>query len=317
MKEIGGYPEFELNKGKEYHTDAIKLNSGRNALWYILKTYFPQKIFLPYYICDSVLEPIKRMKIEFEFYPINEEFEPILPSKMDKEDFVLYVNYFGICDTNVKKLASKYSNLITDNSQAFFCQPYKDPTFYSPRKFFGVPDGAYLFTKNHLNEELEKAHSYDKCTHLLKRFDLGSQEGYSDYKIVEESFSDEPIKTMSNLTQQILASIDYNSVKSIRERNFQFIHKNLKNLNELKIDINNVSGPMKYPFLIRREGVKQFLIKKSIFISTYWKEVLERVDINSFEYDLITYLNPLPIDQRYNIDDMKVVIEKINEVVET
>jgi hypothetical protein len=34
MQPIGGYFELELRKGKEYHTDAIRLNTGRNALEY-------------------------------------------------------------------------------------------------------------------------------------------------------------------------------------------------------------------------------------------------------------------------------------------
>ena len=30
MKEIGGYFELELTKGIEYHSELLKLNSGRN-----------------------------------------------------------------------------------------------------------------------------------------------------------------------------------------------------------------------------------------------------------------------------------------------
>ena len=36
MKEIGGYFELELVQNKEYHFDAIKLNSARNAFKYII-----------------------------------------------------------------------------------------------------------------------------------------------------------------------------------------------------------------------------------------------------------------------------------------
>ena len=38
MKTIGGYFELELKKNEEYHKDALSLNTGRNALEYILKT---------------------------------------------------------------------------------------------------------------------------------------------------------------------------------------------------------------------------------------------------------------------------------------
>jgi hypothetical protein len=32
---IGGYFELELSRGEEYHSDAIRLNTGRNAFEYI------------------------------------------------------------------------------------------------------------------------------------------------------------------------------------------------------------------------------------------------------------------------------------------
>ena len=38
MKSIGGYLELELKKNEEYHKEALRLNSGRNALEYILKS---------------------------------------------------------------------------------------------------------------------------------------------------------------------------------------------------------------------------------------------------------------------------------------
>ena len=36
MNPIGGYFELELRKGEEYHKEAIRLNSGRNAFEYVL-----------------------------------------------------------------------------------------------------------------------------------------------------------------------------------------------------------------------------------------------------------------------------------------
>ena len=315
MKEIGGYFELELNKGEEYYPNSIKLNSGRNALLYILKAYTPKKIFIPKYVCDSVLEPIIKMKIEFEFYYLKKNLDPILPSHFESEDFLLYVNYFGIKDDTTRDLADKIGNMIVDNSQAFYSKPFKLPAFYSPRKFFGVADGAYLFTEKIINDILKRDISHNRSIYLLKRLDLDSQQGYQDYFLAEESFSNEPIKIMSKSTQRILASIDYERIKNIREKNFLFIHNELKGLNELNLDLKHLNGPMKYPFLIQNENLKDFLIKNKIYASTYWKEVLKRVDENSFEYYLTKYLVPLPIDQRYNENDMAIIIKKINEVL--
>ena len=77
MKVIGGYFELELPKGKEYHQDAIRLNTGRNAFEYILRTKGYQKVYLPYYTCDAMLEPINKLALNYEFYQIDETFRPI------------------------------------------------------------------------------------------------------------------------------------------------------------------------------------------------------------------------------------------------
>ena len=315
MKEIGGYSELELKNGKDYYPDALKLNSGRNALFYILKAYGIKKIHIPYYICDSVLEPIKKLNIPYKFYPISKEFKPIVSVELDKNEFLLYVNYFGINEDNVEILAKKIGNLIIDNSQSFFSKPRTFPVFYSPRKFFGVPDGAYLYTDQFLDQKLEKATSFQKCIHLLKRFDYDSQQGYEDYKLVEESFSKEPLKIMSNLTDRVLKSINYKRIKRVRAQNFSYLHKKLKELNELNLKSKTMNGPLKYPFLVENKNLKKYLIENKIYISTYWQEVFTRVPKDSFEYHLTKYLIPIPIDQRYDINDMQIIIEKINDIL--
>ena len=315
MKEIGGYFELELNIGKEYYPDALKLNSGRNSLFYILKAYGIKKVHIPYYICDSVLEPIKKLNVQYCFYNITEDFKPIISDELKEDDFLLYVNYFGINEDIVGILAKENKNLIIDNSQAFFSKPKTFPVFYSPRKFFGVTDGAYLYTDQFLNQEFEKDISFHKCIQLLKKFDFNSQQSYEDYKLVEKSFSNEPLKTMSNLTNRILKSIDYKRIKRVREQNFSYLHKKLKELNELSLSSKPVNGPLKYPFLIKNEDVKNHLIENKIYISTYWQEVFTRVQKDSLEYNLTKYLIPIPMDQRYNINDMKIIIEKINDIL--
>lgn len=69
MKPIGGFFELELSfKGTGIHQHSILLNTGRNALEYILKAKRYQKLYLPYYTCDVLLEPLQRLKVEYEFY---------------------------------------------------------------------------------------------------------------------------------------------------------------------------------------------------------------------------------------------------------
>ena len=72
--EIGGYFELELNKGHEYHPQAIRLNSGRNAFEYILRAKKYKKVYMPFYTCEVMFEPLQKLNLNFENYSIDENF---------------------------------------------------------------------------------------------------------------------------------------------------------------------------------------------------------------------------------------------------
>lgn len=127
------------------------------------------------------------------------------------DECFLYTNYFGFKGTFIQALP-QLSNIIIDNSQAFFSKALPSfDTFYSPRKFFGVPDGGYLFAynKSMLDLEFPQARSYDRFAHLLKRIDLSAEEGYAEFQVNDSKVSDEAIIQMSKLTRRILSSMDY------------------------------------------------------------------------------------------------------------
>ena len=127
MKEIGGYFELELASKEEYHTSAIKLNSGRNAFKYILKAQNIKKIYIPNFICNSIIEPLVELSISYEFYNIDSNFEIIQEIDLLKDERIFYVNYFALKSKYVKRLEDKYqNNLIMDNTQDFFEKPLKN-----------------------------------------------------------------------------------------------------------------------------------------------------------------------------------------------
>lgn len=309
-REIGGFFELWLKKKGEYHNNALGLNSGRSAFAYILKVKSVRKIYLPCYCCDALLEPLHSLGIEYEFYSINKSLEPIFSKKLRKDEFILYINYFGICDKIVRNVSDRFNNVVVDNSQAFFSKPLKETdTFYSPRKFFGVADGGYLYTNKHMTDKLFRDLSYERYLYLLKRIDTTAQEAYNLYLDNERNISTLPLSRMSKITKLILSSIDYSSAKKTRTDNFYFLHTRLNNMNEFRIRTGNIFGPHVYPFLINIDGLREYLISKKIYVATYWREVMTRADASSPEYYLSKYLIPLPVDQRYNDSDMLRIYE--------
>ncbi len=310
-KEIGGYFELELNSGQDYHDQAIKLNSARNCLKYILAAQKPKHIYIPSYCCDSLIEPIISEKINYSFYHINADLELINPPKLSKDEKIIYVNYFSLKNEYVTKIASLYrEKLIIDNTQAFFEKPIHGiDTIYSPRKFFGVSDGGYLYTNIFLNENLEQDYSQQRFLHLTGRIEQSASNYYNFYKKSDESLTNQPIKRMSTITQRILKSINYNQISLIRQRNFWFLHSLMKEKNLFNIK-NNDFIPMNYPFLSTESTLRNRLIDNKIYTAQYWKCALPRA--SPIEKDIIENITFLPIDQRYGLDEMKNIHESIN-----
>lgn len=307
-REIGGYFSLELPEGKELYNNCIRLNSARNSLRYIIRAYNIKTIWLPYYTCPVVWQAAHDENCKIKFYHINSE---LMPEVDFGEDYAVYTNYFGICSGNIKKLVKRYKNLIIDNAQAFYAVPEQGlASFNSPRKFFGVGDGSYLFCKRRLNENFEQDISFERCSHLLIRDDTGAETGYKEFKKNDESLVGQSIKKMSNLTQRILGSIDYTKCKLKRRENFQVLHNALKKTNKLSIKLTDNDVPMVYPYLVENgETLKQKLINNKIFCATYWEEHPKKYFENYLQKNLI----PLPIDQRYSIDDMNYILSNILE----
>lgn len=306
-KEIGGYFGLELNSRYDNIGNAIALNSARNCLRYIIKAYDIKEICVPYYTCPVVYEAIKKEHCKINYYHIDNNFMPI--GDFDKENFILYTNYFGVCAKNVKMLAKKYKNLIVDNAQAFYMPKYGLTSFNSIRKFFGVCDGALLYCNKNKKKQIKQDISYNKFSHLLKRLDVNATFGYKDFRKNSELLAKEPIKYMSNLTKTIFNSIDIEQAKKIRLKNFNFLHKQLYRTNKLNIKLDKNDIPMIYPYLIKNgEKIRFNLIKNKIYIAQYWSAINNTL-LNNNEKNIIKNLVAIPTDQRYSIEDMKNIIK--------
>ena len=314
-KEIGGYFGLEELISNEYYPDLVAVNNARCALLYIIKARHYNKVYLPYFLCDSVRLVLEREKIPFEEYRIDRTFIPVLDIKTKSDEVVYIVNYYGlISDKQLINLKDKYGNIVVDNAQAFFARPVKGiDTLYSCRKFFGVPDGGYAYTEADCQESIPVDVSMDRMKHILGRFEGTCASDYYDYfNDNDESFKEIELRLMSKLTHNILGAIDYQEAKRRREDNFEFLSKALGDRNALKIECP--SGPNAYPFYVQNGmEIKKQLANRKIYVATLWPNVLDTgLDI---ETDLTKNILPLPCDQRYSQEDMQRVVNEIMKLI--
>lgn len=314
MKPIGGYFELELPQRSEYHSTAIALNTGRNALEYILRARGYKHVYLPYYSCEVLLEPFRKLGVDYTFYHIDERLEIAAPMTLGDGDALLFINYYGLKHDYCEALVARYGKrLIVDNTQAFYALPTNGiDTFYSCRKFFGVADGAYLYCDQPLNMELEQDQSWQRMDYLLKRADISAEAAYADFRAQSEKLKDNPIRRMSHLTHRIMASIDYKQAATRRRENFAFLDEALKGKNRISLPLADDAVPMVYPFLTDDDGLRQRLIENKIFVAQYWPNVLDWCEKGYTDHQLTKQLLPLPVDQRYGTEEMFFIYKIIN-----
>lgn len=309
--EIGGYIEFEKYNYSMLHENAIKLNCGRNALAYLIEAKNIKKIAMPKFMCNSCDSVLKKYDVSIRYYSIGLDFKP-KKIKLKDNEWLYVVNFYGqLSNEYIKSLKEKYDNIIADYVQAYFQTPVdKVDTLYTCRKFFGVADGAILYTDKKLRRSIPQDESFKRMNFLLGRFERTASEFYSEYVDNNHLFEKEVIKTMSKLTENLLHGINYGAVMNIRTENFAYLHQKLGNLNKLKLTIPN--GAFMYPLYIENGvGIRSLLQKEKIYIPTLWPTVFKICNEDDIEYSMAKNILPLPIDQRYDKVEMKILVNAI------
>lgn len=319
LPEIGGYFGLALPDHGDHFPDAIKFQSARAAIRAVLDGVGAKRVLLPDYICNSVIKAVADSGAEVKTYRLDDWLYPKdLPPVLGDGCFLLYVNYFGLCQGNIHRLLKDIpsTKLIVDNSQALFSPPTDAlATIYSVRKFVGVPDGGLLICRGVEIEQPEKEDtvSIDRTRHLFLRMAYSARDGYSSYIESENSLNDTRPLRMSRLTRRLLAGIDMAGVKRQRRANFQVLADLLNQYNSRRWTLDSDAAPLCYPLVVDWDvgDLINELVKKNIYIPNYWNEAKARISPNTVEYRLVQCCLAVPCDQRYASDQLSYLAETI------
>ena len=319
----GSTQSFEFNKGYFY-------SSGRAALYHILSLSIQQgkeKILLPDYLCESIVEIVKMVKIPFFFYTINEDLTINIDSIKElytEKSSVLIINYFGGSDVanELKELREIDLNIsiILDNVQALYSM-FKfydvDFMFTSFRKQLPVPDGGWVISKYDLYKckDNNTFAQYKLAGGLLKNF-----QGYKSvtdklyldfFERGENAISKNLNASISDVTLEILHKLDLNHIRKRRSENADFMIQGIKKLGlDSIIKFNSDVTPLFVPVLLNnRDYVRQELKNQNIFCPIHWPKHQEVTTQNNNIYDKQL---SLVIDQRYSFADISLILNTID-----
>jgi len=205
-------------------------NNARNALRVFLRAAGVKELFAPFELCSVVFKAARVEGVNLKFYHVDKNFYPL--QEFPQNAYILYPNYFGICDEQALKLSKLYPNLIYDAAHAYFTEPLGVATIYSARKFLPVADGGILVT------DIEVSTDFKKEVSVLAPAD------YEEFLKNELRFNrTNEIKLISDESYKVVSGV---CDAAVRLKNFYNLHKILGTFNELKIPKTLVS-PFVYP----------------------------------------------------------------------
>lgn len=311
--ETGGYLSLEQNDvpNNQFWEKCLLMNSAKNCFNIIIKEINVKKIYIPRYTCE-VMHKLKYENTSIQFYNINNLFLVEDNIKLNKDEVIIYTNYFGVNDESCKQTINRFGKekVIIDNAQSLFTYFDCLANVYSPRKFFGIPDGG-IIKSDYIDLDIKlpvETTSVWGFTHLLLRRDKRTKLGLEWHQKNEKRILNLKPKLMSIITSSLLKKIDIEVIINKRNKNFKFLDTKLKHINRLDVSVDSTS-PVCYPILID-ENLRSHLHANNIYTPHYWKN---NSNLNSFENKISNMTSFLPIDQ--NINEEKLL--HIRDIIES
>ena len=320
---IGGYFSLDPGGGRGLAglSRSLAYRSARSAMAAALAAAKPSAVWVPNFICGAVADAVRTSGIEAKRYPLSSWFGVPDDVKPDPGDWVICTDYFGLNSMAIDRAIIRFGahRVLTDASQSLYFEARPgSTTVYSPRKFFGIPDGGLLVTPFEVAPPFasNEGESLARSAHLLYRNVGQIEKGYSRYQAAEASLAScEPV-AMSDLTRVLLGSIDAESAATVRMRNYNHLAEYLP-LKSMDVPLlPSGAVPLCCPVACHdAESLRSKLTSRHIFTPVYWPDA-EIPDGDCIGLRLRDHTVYLPCDQRYGESEMSYIANIMIETME-
>ena len=333
MKEIGSiFPLYDKCQESGAHNNVLsgrKLFSFcREAIYIIAKKEMAngKKAMLPKYTCDTVIAPFQELGYDYQFYPVCKDLTIDIPKAKEifavhHPNLIVVHPYFGMDLTKqeqnmLEEMHEGGCEIILDLTQCLFSTmrlPFIKYYVGSIRKWFAIPDGAFLETSDEMgifgveNEEIVSLQT--KAMKLRGEYFQTGDTNVKDESIrlshEVERFMTRPITphAMASVSKEILACEDAYTQQKIRIENYKRLYEGLKDVKDIELiaDISRLTtAPLFFPFRVDDiSAMQKKLAKKAIYARLIWEK----------EDRILT----ITVDQRYDLSDMDRVVAAIKE----
>ena len=327
--------------------DIAFLSTGRSAISFVLNHIeLPEdkKIaLLPQFTCHTVIEPFIKAGYKVFYYSIDKDLH------CDKESFlkdiekyqpsvVLVHGYFGFNTLlPIKDIITDIREsgiiVIEDITQTMYSKiEHTEADYYiaSFRKWAALPDGGFAASTNKrfsykpdkIDEKLQEAKLeafHAKYLYICK--DNGNKEEFLNMlKNAEQILSEQKeIFTMGNVSKMIQGNLEIDILRYRRRENFQYLFEGVADTSLIEPvfkDLPEDVVPLYFPIYVKcdRRTLQSFLAENNIYAPVIWPKPIQCKNNITESVDWIyDHILSIPCDQRYGIEDMKRIVEKIIE----
>ena len=337
---LGSPSQFNC-EGEDY----VWLSTGRSAIKYVVdhiesrKANIKKVAVLPSFTCDTVFDPFLKAGYEVFYYPVKKDLttgsEDILRTVMEVgASIVLFHRYFGFdtIDKQVDSLCERLRELgkytIEDCTQCLYSnipRANSDYTVGSIRKWTGTPDGGFVVSRNGILKKkpqmpdtvLEQAKieaSYAKYRFLFEH-EGNKSEMLTMYREAEDILdSQNDIYSISPMSAKVQANLDIKELVKKRRENFSILRHALCNKVQPLFSFDEThSVPLYFPILVEdRSLLQKHLVGNAIYAPVVWPKDKKQPAVCEGAENAYQHLLCIPIDQRYDADDMDRIVNVIN-----
>ena len=342
--EIGYLPDNYFRRLTKLFPFHAFTRTGREAIGLAIAGTHNGVVLLPAYCCWSMALPFEATGWTVEYYPLNDNLTVNVPQlvaaiKELNPQTVLVMNYYGFSSTDAAVKAIKDTDesimVIEDFTQCLFSvleiiNPSVDCYVASVRKSLGVPDGGVVLSRRELNmdllsEERTAFVEYHVEAGIKKMCYLYSAEASDKQRFRNlqaaagaEIKADYHLYRISQEAMAIIEHTDVETVKYARQKNYEHLYqlvKGNKNFTVLFAPGDNLSPFMFVANSIQRDALQSALAKQGVYCQVIWPLTDKAKKVCPVSKWMEETMLAIPIDQRYNFDDIEEMAERINSVV--
>lgn len=312
-----------------------------------------KRCLLPAYMCDTVFFPFERAGWEIYFYHLNRKLTADIGeiSRLIEEvspGLIFIHAYYGVdtwksARSILREWRAQGIRIMEDVTQSYYLENVGQEADFcvgSLRKWYAVPDGGFVASDIVLSDKMP-AHNEQfteaRMGFLTQKWEyLHGQGSIEERQALKEDYlkknreaerwldSYAGISAVSEEASYILSLTDEKECKDKRIENCRYLRDNLVGNTQFTpvFDKESEQGkaesaPLYFPiYADDRDELQRFLSERGIYAPTLWPIGKENADsLSEEEAYIYEHILALPIDQRYGIEEMRQILNTLEQYI--